>query len=868
MRGAFSRAIAAVMHHNVLVVVLMLVASAGVVYGITDLEMGSNTGGGDAIGETEEFQKLEYIRAHYANRSSNTTDREPAVVYVRDADGNVLSKTALEESLEYQQAALANESVSVALVDGGATGGHGGVVGVSNLVATRLAGDRDATLDEQIDALDAASDAEVERAVEATLAEGSPALELLAEGSPALELLPNDYEPGTASADSRRLVFQFAAAETDAAASESEDAVARSQATRAIYELAGDRDSAATYFTIGEHAVRDRNRLWNQNTMELIVPAALLAILAVLAFSYRDVVDVAVGFTGVVLSVLWMFGILGWLGVPAGMTLVVGPVLIVGLSVDYGLHVFMRYREQRGEDDGIREPMARGVASVGVALALVTVTTAVGFLANVTTDFTLIRQLAVGITLGVISSFVIFLTIVPALKVTIDGLLERVGLDRRKRPLGKNRFVEPVLAVGATAARRAAPAVVVLALVVGAAGGLAWMELDRESVQTEVDGVAEWKQDLPEPFVWDVHPLGERTAYVADHYRAPDEHSQQTSQILIEGDVTADGTLDELAAARSSLAESDVVFARHGEVAYVSPSSVMRSVAAENEEFAATLADADTDDDGVPDENLGSVYDALYDAAPDRAGLVVERTDGDYRSVRMMVPVKRGTETDTRAAVMREAADTIETDAAGDLEAIAIGRATVNAAETQRLASNILETLVLALGAVGVILALGYRGVEGSASLGAVTAVPITLVLAFVVAGMYVLDVPLTLLTALLMSLVIGLGIDYNIHVSDRFAQELHAGRSVHDALHEAVTGTGGALLGSTLTSTGAFAALLLHPHPQFTSFGALVVLALGTSFLVSVYVLPSVLALWARYSYDDVKFAADAGTPEASPGD
>ena len=182
------------------------------------------------------------------------------------------------------------------------------------------------------------------------------------------------------------------------------------------------------------------------------------------------------------------------------------------------------------------------------------------------------------------------------------------------------------------------------------------------------------------------------------------------------------------------------------------------------------------------------------------------------------------------------------------VSATAAGSATLQEAGLSQTADSILMTLVLALGAVGVLLTLVYRLVAGSASLGAVTAVPVTLVTALVVGGMWLFEVPLTLLTALLLSLVIGVGIDYNIHVSDRFVHERERGRSVHDALVEATTGTGGALLGSTLTSAGAFSALLLHPHPQFQSFGTLVVLAMVTSFVVAVFVLPSMLALWARY--------------------
>jgi len=840
MSDRLSRLVSTVTEHNLVVVFLMLVLSAGVVYGITDLRMQSEVGGSDAIGDTPEAQKYEYIQTHYANQSDGS-GASPAVVYVQDSGGNVLSKDALRDSLAYQQTVRENDSVAAALSDGD------GVTGVANLVATRLAGERDATLADQIAALESASPAEVERAVTATLSEGSPAL----------ALLPNDYDPGTASAESRRMIFQFGAN------GESADD-RRTAATTTLYETAGDQQGS-DYFTLGQHALADRNQQMNQDTMELVLPVALLVILAVLAFSYRDLVDVVVGFTGVLLSVLWMFGILGWLGVPAGMTIIIGPVLIVGLSVDYGLHVFMRYREQRGEDEGIREPMTRGLAGVGVALGLVTITTAVGFLANLTNDFTVVRDLAVGITLGVVSSLVIFVTIVPALKITIDRLLERVGLDRRKQPLGESRLVKPVLASGATAAKRAAPAVVVIALLVGTVGGLAWTDLERQSFQSDEDGVAEWKQELPEPLAWEVHPYEGHSSYAAQHYRAADEDSQERSQILVEGSVTDPGTLDRLQSARDELADSAIVFERNGEVPFVSPTSVMGSVAAENDEFASVLAEADTNGDGVPDRNVEGVYDALYEAAPEQAALVVERTDGEYRSVRLVVPVAADAAFDTRTDVMRDAAATVDS---SDTPALAVGVATVNAAESTQAANSILETLGIALVAVFLILTAIYRLVVGSATLGAVTVVPITLVTALVIGGMWVFDVPLTLLTALLMSLVVGLGIDYNIHVSDRFAQELDAGKPVHAAIRDAVTGTGGALLGSTLTSTGAFAALLLHPHPQITSFGTLVVLALGTSFVVSVFVLPSMLAVWARLFHDSQPRAARTPLSESSADD
>ncbi|WP_255150097.1 efflux RND transporter permease subunit [Halorarius halobius] len=813
MSDALRRLFGAVTEHNLLVVLLMLVVTAGVAAGTMHLELGQS--GPPSADDSEVAQKMTYIQESYGTADGNETATKPAAVYVRSEDGNALSKAALLDSLQFQTQVRENASVAAAL-------GDREVIGVANLVATRAADERDPTLDQQIAALESASDEEIERLVRGTLREGSPAL----------RLLPDSYEPGTATAASHRMVFPLA---------DSDD---RSAATAALHETASDRQKL-DYFTAGEHASADRTAAYLRNTMELIVPAALAIILAVLAISYRNFVDVAVGFTGVVLSVVWMFGILGWLQIPAGVSVIIGPVLIVGLSVDYGLHVFMRYREQRGDDEGVREPMARGLSSVTVALGLVTLTAMLGFMANATSQLTVIRQLAVAITLGVLSTFVISLTLVPALKVTIDRLLERVGLDRQTQPLGKRGRLRPVLQSGATLARRAAPVVIVLALVVGAAGAVAWTDLDRQSIQQGQGDVAEWKQDLPGPVGWDVSEASKHRSYVDDQYRAADEAQQPRSSVLLEGDVTDPSALDRVQAVQQATGESKVVYQRDGAAAVRSPLTVISAVAAEGETVAETVAAADTDGDGVPDRNLEAVYDAVYAAAPERAGQVIDREGGEYRSLRVVVPVESDVTIADRAAGMRAIA------AAGDggaVSATAVGSGVLQEIQLSRTADSILQTLVIALVAVSLLLVGVYRLLTGSASLGAVTALPIVLVSALVIGGMWVFDVPLTLLTALLLSLVIGIGIDYNIHVSDRFVQERERGRSVQKALVEATTGTGGALLGSTLTSAGAFSALLLHPNPQFENFGTLVVLAMVTSFVVAVFVLPSLLVLWARY--------------------
>ncbi|MUV90581.1 MMPL family transporter [Halapricum sp. CBA1109] len=831
LRDALRRTIGFVTDHNVLTLVVMLVLT-GVVAGggIPQVDQASQAGADADAFDNERIQKAEYVQNNYGDRDDgpNRTLRQ---VYVRNESGDVLTRDSLIAGLAYQQSLLDNKSVRASLHDPGITG-------LSNLVATRVAGDPNATVDEQVAALDNASDAEVDRAIAETVQQDPRAQ----------RFLPTDHDHNATTSTDRRMLVPIA---FDA---DSDD---RNRTEAALYEVAQDAGGANVFTLTGPAADEYRSHFFTQ-MVQLVVPVALALILFVLAFSYRDLVDIVVGMTGVVLSVLWMFGLLGWFGVGAGVITIIPVVLVTGLSIDFGFHVFNRYREERGAEEDIREPMGRGVRLVATALILVTVTAAIGFLSNLANPLPVIQDLGITITLGVVSALVLFVTVVPALKISIDGLLERVGLDRRKQALGRGRFLEPVLESSVTLARRAAPVVVVLALLVGLAGGAAWTGLEQESFQGGDQEIAEWKQELPGPLGWETNPYAEQSSHVDETYQPASTDDARQTRILIENDVTADDTLEDIRAGVDQTDEEGLLLDRSSGQVVQSPTTVMQRTAARNETFAAVLAAEDTDDNGVPDRNLDRVYDAFYAADAENASTVIERTDGEYRSVLVTMSLTADwAETDSTVATLEDTSSTM----AGDgRSATVVGSLAVNASVLDELTDSILLTMLVALVAIVLTLSAVFRLMHGSATLGAVVAVPIGIVVGLVIAGMYLLDIPLTLLTALLMSLVIGLGVDYNIHVGDRFADELHAGKDTYAALSAAVTGTGGALLGSTLTSAGAFLTIALVPSTQLQSFAALVVIALLASFAVSVLVLPSGLVLWKRFS------PADLATP--TPGE
>ena len=103
--------------------------------------------------------------------------------------------------------------------------------------------------------------------------------------------------------------------------------------------------------------------------------------------------------------------------------------------------------------------------------------------------------------------------------------------------------------------------------------------------------------------------------------------------------------------------------------------------------------------------------------------------------------------------------------------------------------------------------------------------------------------------TATLAAVVIGVGVDYTIHVTHRFQEFLREGKSIDVAVTRTLQTTGSALLASAVTTSLGFAILTQSSLIPFQQLGWLTLVAIIGSALVSVLVLPSMLVIYARRS-------------------
>ena len=122
-------------------------------------------------------------------------------------------------------------------------------------------------------------------------------------------------------------------------------------------------------------------------------------------------------------------------------------VLFVGLGVDFGIHMCLRYREELAGDADKAEAIRRAGGAVGGALALSALSAAAGFYAFLPTDYRGLAELGLIAGTGMFVALVANLTVLPALLALLPRPSARPW--RRLSTFPLQRVSRPVLAIAA-----------------------------------------------------------------------------------------------------------------------------------------------------------------------------------------------------------------------------------------------------------------------------------------------------------------------------------------------------------------------------------------------------------------------------------
>ena len=587
------------------------------------------------------------------------------------------------------------------------------------------------------------------------------------------------------------------------------------------------------------------------------IAATVVLVLVVVGVTLRSVRAAGLGFCGLLILLVWLKGISNLIGLKSSLTLdLIVPIAMISLGADFMIHAVHRYNEEREHFPHPAPALRAGLAGVMGALVLATLSDGIAFLANVTSGIETIIGFGIAAGVAVLSSFVIMGILIP---------LALMRLEQRKAPHSsqltpvedRRDADEPV---GAHPSRsRIAWVVVELAKV-------PWAVLPIAAVITST---AVYLSFQLEPKL-DIKDFFDSDSDFVVGLDKLEEHTSETvagepAVIYVEGDLTARESLDALKDLLDRLSANETLGnTEDGSVSLYNRTvfDLLRRitetpVARQRVLDATGVSISDVDADGIPDtpEQTRAAYDYMIDNgvpldeqrtayAPIQVREVLYH-DGEKQAIIFIIGVLGSRE----QANLRRSRESLEQDLAPSREVTSITEARLTGSPFAREATLTATTraltisLPVAVAACLLLLTIWMR----SLGFAVVTIVPIGLVVSWLYAFMYLTGYSLNFVTATIAAVSIGVGIDYSIHMTQRFRQELANNSSPVPALQAAAAGTGVALAGSAASSIIGFAVLGFAPMPLFSTYGVISAVMILMAAIASLIVLPSLLLIVAR---------------------
>ena len=561
-----------------------------------------------------------------------------------------------------------------------------------------------------------------------------------------------------------------------------------------------------------------------------LFPFAVAVIVIVLALSFKTISGVLLPLVTVLLSIVWTLGLMGAVGVPLTQMSAVLPVVLLSSGSAYGLHMMHRYYEENGngKPNGKSNGKANGKAdsaatgngsagraleSVGIAIVLAGVTTVAGFGSNVFSSMTRMREFGGFTAIGVAFALLIALTFLPAVLTVLDrrhgskhSRIARAGSAAKggTAARGGRRFLE---SVGNYVLRK--PRVVViatLALIVWSVGGLSRLKVDTDFA-TFFDESSTARRDFD---------------LIRTEFGGVD-----TIQVLVEGDILDPVTLNAMDRAQQEF-EKGIGFGKAFSIV-----DVVKQV-------SLALHEDDPAWDRIPDSREEVAQYLLLVSMSGDVG-IDQMLSLDETHARIQVMVDSTVNSASSGGTLEQARSIVarNLEGVGAIERVYLtGLPFLSESMGKQIMAGQMKSLLLAGIAVAVIVyfTLG-RSITSALCMGPIA---LTILANFGIMGWA--GIPVNLVTALVSSIAVGIGIDYSIHIYNRYSEGLKCGLTPDEAIHVTISNTGIAVALNALSVAAGFMVMLASRFPPVRQFGTLIAVTMAVSAAGALSLLPVTL--------------------------
>lgn len=598
-------------------------------------------------------------------------------------------------------------------------------------------------------------------------------------------------------------------------------------------------------FITGDPALRADELAAVTSGIEISFLISFLSVGVLLLISYRSLALALTTLASLVVTIVFTAAFAAVAIGELNLVSVAFTVLLVGLGLDFAIHLILHIQEHRGGGEDIAHSLKGSVHEVGPALVLAALTTTLGFFAFIPTKFDGIAQLGIIAGVGVIIALIVSLTFIPAALGAIGGGGRK--FKKKKNGAGPGawaRLCHPiafaVVAIGAAA----------LFLLPQARFDADPMSLRDPASQSVVGFNLLFDDKDTIPYRVSVLASGEaETATAVDKAKAIAEVGGVRSLLSFIPD-NQDDKLDLIDFAAGSLVfaldveedRSAAPAARDGAGKLAARLEAAHAEGTPGRRLSAALWQASDETLLRAEKNIFAYWPALVerlrtqfnadyveiDTLPQNLSKRYLSADGqwrvdilpaaDVRDPKLLSAFVKAVETEFPAI----AGGAIQSEKAGEV-----------------ISAAMLQATLIALAVISLFLTLLLRRVDEVLLM----LFPLALAAVLTTAAGVLLDIPFNYANVIVLPLLMGIGIDSGIHLVMR-QRQLDVGENIYGA------STPRAVLFSALTTVASFGSLMLSPHRGTASMGELLSIAIGFTLLCTLIVLPAAFRLFDRRKF------------------
>jgi len=533
----------------------------------------------------------------------------------------------------------------------------------------------------------------------------------------------------------------------------------------------------------------------------VLIPIALVLMFVFLIWVFREWRVALLPFAVVLLSSLLALAMIPLMGWKFTLITLLAPILLIAVANDYGIHMVARSQEMRRKQNSVdmKELSADLTRNLWKPILLTGLTTLAGISALWAHSMIPARQMALVAGVGILLAVLFSLFLLPALHSYMKVRPAPVSAEiRTDSPFGK-------LAVMVEKRSRWIPR---LALGLGLLAILGIFLLRVDSNE--------------ENFFPEKHEVKQSSRLINACFGGSENIS-----LLFEGDMMDPELLQRMETYCTELKAHPAIDQ------CMAFSSIVREIS------KALNDEGDPWYDRIPPTREAvAQYMELYHMNGDPAELE-QMVDFNYRHGHLMIRIN-----DASNRTVNDILGKVDELAAGDPSITAVGG---NGYIRAELANMVLSGTLWALGIALVVIFGMLSVIFRSAVAGMLGMVPLLLSVAILFGSMGWLGIRLDVATALLASIMMGVGVDYTIHFLWRYREERQGGQEPVPALSTTLGGTGRGIVFNALSVIVGFLVLLISSFSPIRFFGLLVVLSISSCLAGALILLP---ALVLRYRF------------------